>query len=324
MENSKPEADRLWLVSRELILTAGLDGTILATNPAWTRILGWSEAELRGRKHLDLVHPDDLQETVGEVARLAAGTATTRIDNRYRHKDGSYRRIFWTAVPDGESMYAIGRAAAPDTDAAGMLPPDEALSQEQKIDAVGRFAGVIAHDFNNLLQGIAGSLELVRKFIKMGRAEQTEKFIDAAMNSVDRAATLTGRLHAFSSRGHSEPKPVDVNLLLDSMKDLVRRLVAPSIDVKLALPSSWTTLCNAAQLEHAIIELVTNARNAMPDGGTLTLRATRSAAIGESNEGSPFVICEISLTFAGSLKPPERRPAKNAVIRIGAATFGPG
>ena len=275
MDNSKLECDSLWLLSAELMLKASLDGTILATNPAWTRMLGWGEGELRGRKYFDLVHPDDLQDTIAQVTRLAGGTSITSLDNRYRHKDGSYRWISWTAVADGESVHAIGRAAARETDSsAGALEPRERLGQGQKIDAVVGFAGVIAHDFNNLLQGIAGSMELVRKLIKMGRAEQAEKFVDAAMNSVDRATTLTGRLHAFSSSGNSDPKPVDVKLLIDSMKDLVRPLVTPSIEVKLALQSSWTTLCDASQLENAILELVANSRNAMPDGGTIAIETS--------------------------------------------------
>ncbi|HKQ25678.1 MAG TPA: ATP-binding protein [Burkholderiales bacterium] len=278
MDNSNPGCERVWLLSEELMLTADLDGTILATNPAWARILGWGEAELQGMKYFELVHPDDLQKTIGEVARLADGTTTIRLDNRYRHKDGSYRWVSWTSVPDGQSVHAIGRALTRGTAAVAGLPePGETGSQQQRIDAVGRFAGIIAHDFNNLLQGIAGSLELVRKLIQMGRIEQTEKFIDAAMNSVKRAATLTGRLHAFSSRRPPDPKPVDVNLVIDSMKDLVRYSLTPSVDVRLALPATWTTLCDANQLENAILELVINAREAMPDGGTIAIETSNTS-----------------------------------------------
>ena len=188
--------------------------------------------------------------------------------------------------------------------AAGVLKPGETLSQEQKIDAVGRFAGIIAHDFNNLLQGIAGSMELVRKLIEMGRIEQTEKFIEAAMNSIKRAATLTERLHAFSSRAPSDPKPVDVNLVIDSMKDLVRRSLMPSIDVKLALAATWTTLCDANQLENVILELVTNSREAMPDGGTIAMETSNSSMndndAARANEVAPGQYVCIAVTDSGT------------------------
>jgi PAS domain S-box-containing protein len=303
MDNSNPAPHRVWLLSQELMLNAGLDCTIRATNPAWGRILGWSEAQLRGTKYTELVHPEDLEKTIEEVARLAAGT-TSRLDNRYRHQDGSYRWIAWTAVRDGQSVHAIGRAAVPETDAvAGMPESGETSSRGQKIDTVGRFAGVIAHDFNNLFQGIAGPMELVRKLIKTGRVEQTEKFIDAAMKSVDRAVALTGRLHVFSSRGHSDPQPVDVNLVIDSMKDLLRGSQMPSIDLRLTLLASWTASCGARQLEGAILELITNAREAMPDGGSIAIETTNASMDSRAAGGNAIApgqyVC-IAVTDSGS------------------------
>ena len=97
------ERDRMWRLSAELMLVAGFEANIVSVNPAWGLLLGWTQEELEGRRFLDLVHPEDVEPTLKEVGRLAEGAATLRFENRYRHKDGSYRRLSWTAVPDGAS-----------------------------------------------------------------------------------------------------------------------------------------------------------------------------------------------------------------------------
>lgn len=111
------DRDRMWRLSTDIMLVAGFDGQIVAVNPAWTTLLGWTEAELLSLSFLDLVHPDDRAQTEGEAGRLAKGLVTLRFENRYRHKDGSYRLISWTAVPDEARIHAVGRDMTAERDA---------------------------------------------------------------------------------------------------------------------------------------------------------------------------------------------------------------
>ena len=159
---------------------------------------------------------------------------------------------------------------------------EEALRQSQKMEAVGQLTGGIAHDFNNLLQGITGSLDVLKLRLQLGRTENLDKLIAGAMGSAQRAAGLTHRLLAFSRRQPLHPKPVQVNQLVAPMEDLLRRTMGENIRIELVLAGGlWTTLCDANQLENAILNLCINARDAMPDGGMLTVE-TSNAALDEA------------------------------------------
>ncbi|OYV32959.1 MAG: hypothetical protein B7Z80_25410 [Rhodospirillales bacterium 20-64-7] len=109
LETRTADHDRLWRLSRDLLLTVGTDGVILAANPAWEDVLGWTETELIGRKLLGLVHPEDHATTRDHAAGLLRGECLARFENRYRHKDGSYRCITWTAMPGDGVIVGIGR-----------------------------------------------------------------------------------------------------------------------------------------------------------------------------------------------------------------------
>jgi PAS domain S-box-containing protein len=149
---------------------------------------------------------------------------------------------------------------------------EEALRQAQKMEAIGQLTGGIAHDFNNLLQGITGSLDLVQRRIGQGRLADLDRFIAGAMASANRAAALTHRLLAFARRQPLDPRPVQVNPLVRSMEELLRRTLGERIDLKLKLTTGlWMTRCDANQLESAILNLAINARDAMPEGGQLVI-----------------------------------------------------
>ena len=140
------------------------------------------------------------------------------------------------------------------------------------MEAVGQLTGGIAHDFNNLLQGITGSLDLVQKRIGEGRIGEIDRFMTGAMTSANRAAALTHRLLAFSRRQPLDPRPVRANPLVASMEDLIRRTMGERIELEFVLAGGlWLTQCDPNQLESAILNLVINARDAMPDGGRLTI-----------------------------------------------------
>ncbi|MDQ2804298.1 MAG: ATP-binding protein [Pseudomonadota bacterium] len=154
---------------------------------------------------------------------------------------------------------------------------EEALRQSQKMEAVGQLTGGIAHDFNNLLQGISGSLELMRTRAAQGRTGELGRYIEAAIGSASRAATLTHSLLAFSRRQTLDPKPTNVNELVGGMAELFRRTVGPSIEVETSLAGEpWPILCDPNQLESALLNLVINARDAMPDGGHLLIETANT------------------------------------------------
>ena len=152
---------------------------------------------------------------------------------------------------------------------------EDALRQAQKMEAVGQLTGGLAHDFNNLLTGIAGSLEVLESRLAQGRTDDLARYIVAAREGADRAAAVTHRLLAFSRRQTLDARPTAVNQLVTDMQELVRRTVGPSIEVALDLtPNAWPILVDRNQMENALLNLCINARDAMPDGGRLTIETT--------------------------------------------------
>jgi len=147
---------------------------------------------------------------------------------------------------------------------------EEVLRQSQKMEAVGQLTGGIAHDFNNMLTGIIGSLELLRRRLARGRTEDLDSLIDLGVTSANRAAALTHRLLAFSRRQSLDSKPVQMNQLVNSMGELIHRSLNESIRLEMRLNEQlWTAEADPNQLESALLNLVLNARDAMPDGGLL-------------------------------------------------------
>ncbi|WP_375413653.1 PAS domain-containing protein [uncultured Bradyrhizobium sp.] len=291
VEEKTRERDRIWNVSQDLLLVADRAGIWQTVNPAWTRTLGWSEAELLKRTSQWLEHPDDGGITQAHVQKLGADNTTVRFESRFRHKDGSYRWLSWIGVSDDDHVYAVARDVTAEKAAADRLKAtEEALRQSQKMEAVGQLTGGIAHDFNNLLTGIVGSLDLMQTRLNQGRTENVTRYINAAMTSANRAAALTHRLLAFARRQPLIPKSVDANQLVVSLEDLLRRTLGETIDLDIvASPGLWCTLCDPNQLESALLNLAINARDAMPDGGKLTI-TTANARIGGIDADTPALL----------------------------------
>jgi signal transduction histidine kinase len=156
---------------------------------------------------------------------------------------------------------------------------EEALHQSQKMAAVGQLTGGLSHDFNNILTTISGSLELLGRRAVQGRTAEFDRHIEASMSAVNRAMALTQRLLAFSRRQTLDPRIVDLNQVVRSMKDLICRTVGPFIQIELRLADGlWLTVCDPNQVESALLNLAINARDAMPEGGHLTFE-TRNIAL---------------------------------------------
>ncbi|MBW4024730.1 MAG: PAS domain S-box protein [Proteobacteria bacterium] len=299
------ERDRAWKNAQDLICVADAEGVFRAVNPAWTRVLGWEAEELVGQHFLFVTHPEDAEATVA-VHETALKSMVPRYEFRCRHKDGSYRWISWSATPDAGLIYGNGRDVTAERQAAAALArAEELLRQSQKMEAVGQLTGGIAHDFNNLLAAISGSLELLQRRLDSGRTEGLKRYTSAAMTAAQRAASLTQRLLAFARRQPLDPKRVEANRLVADMEDLLRRTLGPGIDLEIVFAGGlWPTLCDANQLESAILNLAINARDAMPGGGRLTIETANAFlddayARSQGGEVRPGQYVMISVTDTG-------------------------
>jgi len=267
------ERDQIWRSTPDLLSVATLDGWYRELNPAWETVLGWSHAELLARPFLDFVHPEDVVRTQTVMGGLIDGESVFGFENRYRHKSGDYLWFNWNAVPRDGFIYAVVRdVSETHRQREALARAEDQLRQAQKMEAVGQLTGGIAHDFNNMLTGIIGSMELLKRYVSTGQWERVDRYIDAAMTSAQRAAGLTQRLLAFSRRQSLDVRAADVNGIVIGMDDLLRNTLGEDIALALRLqPSAWNARTDANQLESALLNLVINARDAMPDGGTLTI-----------------------------------------------------
>jgi PAS domain S-box-containing protein len=270
---STADRNRMWTLSTDVMMVAGLDGTISSINPAWTHLLGWQEPELLGANVLEFVVPDERSVLRSELDALSRGTAPKRIELNMRTRNGASRRIEWSAAAADNLLQAVGRDVTAEREAEDALrKAEEALRHSQKMEAIGQLTGGIAHDFNNMLTAIIGSMEVLKRRIHAGRYEDVQRFMDGAIASANRAAGLTHRLLAFARRQPLDPKAVDVNQLIRGMEELLGRTLGEKIRLAIDLaPRLRAALTDASQLENAILNLAINARDAMPHGGTLTI-----------------------------------------------------
>jgi PAS domain S-box-containing protein len=255
------------------------EGYVTNWNAGAERIKGYTAAEIVGQHFSRFYTPEDAEADMpARTLDTARREGRCEAEGWRRRKDGSR---FWASVvvdaihDEGEliGFAKITRDLSERREAQKQLEAArEQLFQAQKMEAIGQLTGGLAHDFNNLLAGIVGCLELLRTRLAQGRIGELERYITAAQGASSRAAALTHRLLAFARRQTLDPRPTDANKLVADMEELVQRTVGPAIQVETAQAIGlWPTLCDPNQLENAILNLCINARDAMPEGGRLTI-----------------------------------------------------
>ena len=300
-------------------------------NQAYVDFLGVSRETAVDFDWRTIIHPDDGARILAESVAGEASLETFVLEGRFKSGSGEYRWLRSVSQPrfgaDGKHVGFIG-AAYDITDAkqaegalrelnqslearieAAILERErveEALRQAQKMEAVGQLTGGIAHDFNNLLTVIAGNLDLVARRLGPDADPRVVRAIGSASIGADRAATLTQRLLAFSRRQPLAPKAIDPNALVAGMSDMLHRTLGETIEIETRLSAGvWRIEADQHQLESAILNLAVNARDAMPDGGKLTIATSATqvdaaeAAATEGLDAGSYAVISVSDSGTG-------------------------
>jgi PAS domain S-box-containing protein len=334
-ERAEAELDRFFSLSLDFLTIASQDGYFKRVSPASRDLLGWTPEEFTDKPWLDFVHPDDVESTIREAQKLKAGQRVLNFENRYRHKDGSWRVLSWRSTPEGNQMYGIARDVTDETrdkqelrDAKEQLEvrvaertraleqanialqrayddlrqTQQQVMQQERLRALGQMASGIAHDINNAISPVSlyteALLEQEQNLSARGR-----KQLEIVQRAVDDVAQTVSRMGEFYRA--REPQlsliPVDLNKIVNQVLDLTRARWSDmvqqrgfAIDLRLELGNDLP--CIAAvecQVRDALVNLVFNAVDAMPQGGPLTLR-TRLAA------GSGGQIVQLEVADAGT------------------------
>jgi diguanylate cyclase (GGDEF)-like protein/PAS domain S-box-containing protein len=263
--------------SADIMAVVNLDGRIRYVSPSVERVLGYPAEEWMGGDALGLVHPDDIAHAAKMLDEIRAEPGATRTyDVRVRHADGTWRLLEATIhnladTPGVGGIVANARDATERQRAERALrESEELLMRAQKMDAIGRLAGGVAHDFNNLLTAIQGHTELL-----LGDLEQSSVLrgdLQAIRDAAGRATALTRQLLAFSGRQVMQPRVLDVNDVVQDLEKMLRSVVGEHIALNSRLIQEDACVrVDPAQLEQVLLNLVLNARDAMPDGGNVTI-----------------------------------------------------
>lgn len=321
-------------------------GRIYWYNKRWYDYTGTTLEAMRALGWRSVHHPDHHVRVSASMKRAVAIGSIWEETFPLRGKDGQYRWFLSRAVPIRDDLGRVTQWFGTNTDITAQVAAEEALRElndtlerrvaertrelaeinhllhvemsereraeetlrhAQKMEAIGQLTGGLAHDFNNMLTGVLGGLDLIQRRIASGRVNDLDRYVDAATSSANRAAALTHRLLAFARRQSLDPRPVDVNQLVQSMEDMLRRTMAEHIQFETRLqPETWLAYTDAHQLENALLNLVINARDAMSHGGRLTIQ-TGCVQISSSQPDSlePGDYVTLSVADNGSGMPAE-------------------
>lgn len=285
-------------VSDYAIYMLDRDGKVSSWNLGAQRIKGYTPEEIIG-EHFGRFYPEEDRDA-GEPQRslrIARDAGRFETEAWRVRKDGTRFRahVVIDRITD-ELGTIIGYAKVTrditERDQAQHLLEEarEALFQAQKLEAIGQLTGGVAHDFNNLLAVVIGSLELLRK--RLPSDQQVGSLLDNAMHAAQRGASLTQRMLAFARRQDLQMTPVDVGRLINGMVDMLQRALGPSVMIETEIPQALPNVrTDANQLETALLNLAVNARDAMPEGGRLTISVREEGSAADSNSDTSRFLC---------------------------------
>jgi PAS domain S-box-containing protein len=283
------------------ILVRGMDGRISFANRSAERLYGWAPGEMLGQE-MHVIY-EDPGIAAGPLAELMkSGHWSGQLPQRRR--DGTklivQARAKLMRNADGTPRAVLGVT----TDITERLELEAKLRQSHRLEAVGQLTGGVAHDFNNLLTVIIGNAEILME--SLGHDEELREMAEMTMSAAERGAALTSRLLAFSRKQALDPKVVDVNLLLSGLGRMLQRTIGEHIDLKILLSEDiWHAVIDPPQLENAVLNLCINARDAMPNGGSLTVETRNidldsgyARSVGDLKPGR-YVMITVSDTGTG-------------------------
>lgn len=265
----------------------GLDGRVASWNSGAERIKGYTEAEILGKHFSEFYTSEDRAAGVPDFALATAAKMGKFEGEGWRvKKDGSkfWASVLIDAIKEGDEILGFAKITRDMTERRAM---QEQLHQSQKMEAIGQLTGGVAHDFNNLLTVIIGNLDTLSQQVPAEHA-RWRRAIEQALRASEKAAGLTQQLLAFARRQPLKPKAEDINRLLSRWTELVRRTLPESISIRrIEDPEAGSAEIDRNQLESALLNLAVNARDAMPNGGTLTVETARTV-VQEHDATVPF------------------------------------
>jgi PAS domain S-box-containing protein len=259
----------------DMIAVVDGNGDRLYNSPSYARVLGYTAEDLRKTSPLEQIHPDDLPMVL-EAAKEAKGSGVgRRIEYRMRRKDGEWVVLESTASPIRNAAGNVEKLVVVNRDISERRHLELQLRQSQKMDAIGRLSGGVAHDFNNLLGVIIGYSEVLQDQIKEG--DRLRVCVDQVLEAGKRAASLTRQLLAFSRQQVLEPKVLLLNGVVGDMEKMLRRLIGEDVQLTTKLDAKLGKVrADQGQIEQVIMNLAVNARDAMPEGGDLSIETANT------------------------------------------------
>ena len=254
----------------DMIAVVDSSGRRLYNSPAYARILGYSNEELASTSFFEQVHPDDRQVAEQAAKEATSGSEGRTVQYRMRHKDGSWHVIESGASAILNAQKQVEKLVIVNRDVSERRQLEEKFRQAQKMEAVGRLSGGVAHDFNNLLGVIIGYAEFLQEGLDPENTLRSS--VDEILKAGKRAASLTRQLLAFSRQHVLDPKVLELNAVVSDMEKMLRRLIGEDIELSTVLGQDLGRLkADQGQLEQVVMNLVVNARDAMPQGGKLVI-----------------------------------------------------
>ena len=294
------ERRRIFETSNDLILVTDTGGNFIQVSPSVTAILGYQPSDMIGHSAVEFIHPDDLEHTRKEMRAARRGQSKRSFETRYVDNKGKAVALNWTGTwsEPVQRHFFIGR------DLTEKQAAEAQLRHAQRMDAVGQLTGGVAHDFNNILTVITGTIGILREAV--ADQPQLVTIADLIDEAAERGANLTKHLLAFARKQPLQPLEIDVNALVLESAKLLHPTLGKHIEIApLLAEDAWTALVDPSQLTTAVLNLALNARDAMPNGGKLTIE-TGNIVLDESyanmhSELAPgnYVMIAVSDTGSG-------------------------